>query len=472
MIKSIISCAAAVRAIVRWLGAKLNVRRAAASVAPVARRGRSLGGLGLVLSVAILHAGEFFLHDGDRVVFLGDSITEQRLYTTYIEAYALSRHPTWKLSFRNAGWGGDTSWLRMRFHTDEFLLFASDDARQTEMVRKSVGFGLQRDVLPLKPTVVLVNFGMNDHYYQALRPDILRAYVRAQAEIGRVLTAGGARVAFLTPQPIEEKRPDPDQDVRNQALRKFSDALGEVAASAHCLFVDEFDPYMAFMKASTAATIGRGDAIHPGPAGHTIMAWAILKGLGATPMVSSATINGQSGRVESTEACQIEDVTIENGTIAFDRLDEALPMPIDPKAESALSLAPVLADLNFYDLKIPGLPPGRYSVKIDGKTVSTVNGGELADSWRFSRGAGPITEQAQELLALIVKKNDAYFRRWRNVQLYTAPEWVVAPAELEAKRQAELTRLDQEIADLEAAIDIARKPKPHHFLIAPAPAES
>ena len=38
-------------------------------------------------------AGDFLIRDGDRVVFLGDSITEQRLYTTYIEAYALTRHP-------------------------------------------------------------------------------------------------------------------------------------------------------------------------------------------------------------------------------------------------------------------------------------------------------------------------------------------------------------------------------------------
>ena len=51
-------------------------------------------------------AGEFFIKDGDRVVFLGDSITEQRLYTTYIEAYALTRHPEWKLWFRNVGWAG------------------------------------------------------------------------------------------------------------------------------------------------------------------------------------------------------------------------------------------------------------------------------------------------------------------------------------------------------------------------------
>ena len=43
-------------------------------------------------------AGEFLIHNGDRVVFLGDSITEQRLYTSYVEAYALTRHPEWSLT--------------------------------------------------------------------------------------------------------------------------------------------------------------------------------------------------------------------------------------------------------------------------------------------------------------------------------------------------------------------------------------
>src|SRR3981081_2023952 len=89
-------------------------------------------------------AGEFFIHDGDRVVFPGDSITEQRLYTTYIEAYALTRHPQWKLSFRNVGWGGDTSWLRQRFHPDEKKLFAADDASQQKTIEDSVGRGLSR----------------------------------------------------------------------------------------------------------------------------------------------------------------------------------------------------------------------------------------------------------------------------------------------------------------------------------------
>ena len=33
----------------------------------------------------------FALRDGDRVVFYGDSITDQRLYTTFVETYVVTR---------------------------------------------------------------------------------------------------------------------------------------------------------------------------------------------------------------------------------------------------------------------------------------------------------------------------------------------------------------------------------------------
>src|SRR6476660_1548462 len=87
----------------------------------------------ILFSQSVGRAGDFLIHDGDRVVFLGDSITEQRLYTTYIEGYALSRHPEWKLTFRNVGWGGDTAWLRQRAHPDEEKLFAAAPDAQQQM---------------------------------------------------------------------------------------------------------------------------------------------------------------------------------------------------------------------------------------------------------------------------------------------------------------------------------------------------
>ncbi len=319
--------------------------------------------LGFTLAAGV-RAGEFFIRDGDRVVFLGDSITEQRLYTTYIETFALARHPEWKLTFRNVGWGGDTSWLRQRFHPDEGKLFAADPAQQQAMVEDSVGRGLARDVLPLKPTAVTIKFGMNDHSYQPFRADIFAAYVRSQEQLAKVLEGAGVRVAFLTPQPIEDKRPDPDKDVRNQSLRKFSDGLKTVADKTGSVFVDQFDPYLTMLlrerEANPLGYVGGGDAVHPGPIGHTVMAWAILKGLDAPPIVSRAEIDGAAGKLATAVGCRVENVKLENGAISFDRTDETLPMPIDSRAEPALKLAPILADLSRYELQVSGLPAGSY----------------------------------------------------------------------------------------------------------------
>ena len=219
-------------------------------------------------------AADFPIHDGDRVVLLGDSITEQRLYTTVIEAYTLARFPQWKLTFRNIGWGGDTA--------------------QGGLGRAG------RDMLPLKPTFVTIDFGMNDHGYRAYDEGIYKNYIDKQTQLVALLKTNGARVALVTPQPIEDKRPDPDKDVRNESLRKMSDGLREIAGKEKVLFADQFDPYMAVMlkarQADPAVLIGGGDAVHPGPVGHTIMGWAILKSLGAPAAVSSAELTATGDR--------------------------------------------------------------------------------------------------------------------------------------------------------------------------------
>ena len=426
-----------------------------------------LAAFGIFAATAL--GADFLIHDGDRVVFLGDSITQQRLYTTYIEAYALTRHPEWKLWFRNVGWGGDTSWLRMRSQPDEAKLFAADDATQEQMVREAVTHGLARDVLPLKPTFVTVNFGMNDHSYQPFRPDIFKAYVRSQTEIAQVLKGNGVRVAFLTPQPIEDKRPDPDQDDRNKSLRKFSDGLKEVAAKEGAAFVDEFDPYMAILLRERPSHhdtfVGGGDAVHPGPIGHTVMAWAILKGLGAPSLVSSVRIDC-SGKQVKSKGCEVKDLQVSGNSVSFERVDEALPMPIDPKAIPALSLAPILEDLSAYELRVSGLPAGTYELAIDSEPAGKVTADQLAAGWNLSTDAGPITKQCQRVLNLVIHKNDLYFKRWREVQLYSFPDWARAP-EVEGKRAAELRRLDFQIAETENDIDTARRPTAHRFELKP-----
>ena len=387
---------------------------------------------------------EFAIHDGDRVVLLGDSITEQRLYTTAIEAYTLARFPQWKLTFRNIGWGGDTA--------------------QGGLARAP------RDMLPLKPTFVTIDFGMNDHGYRAHDEGIYKNYIEKQTGLVTLLKTAGARVALVTPQPIEEKRPDPDKDVRNESLRKMSDGLRDVATKQSVHFADQFDPYMAVMlkarQADPAAVIGGGDAVHPGPVGQTIMAWAILKSLGAPAAVSSAELNGATGKVVAATGCQITNPKVAAGVLTFTRKDAALPMPVNPQSETVTKLIPLLADLSRYELKVTGLTAPKYQLLIDDKPAAVFTANELAQGCNLTLSAGPVTEQARQLWTLVVEKNNVFFRRWREVQLYGPPDWVKSPA-FEAAREKELARIDEQIAQLETKINAARQPLPHTFVLKP-----
>src|SRR6266704_3934004 len=95
---------------------------------------RPLGGMAVALGAAQDNRapGNFYLKDGDRVVFYGDSITDQRLYTTFAESYAITRFPDLKIKFVHSGWGGD---------------------RVTGGGGGPISVRLQRDVFPYKPTV-------------------------------------------------------------------------------------------------------------------------------------------------------------------------------------------------------------------------------------------------------------------------------------------------------------------------------
>lgn len=428
------------------------------------RRMTLIGGIVLAGLLARCEAEPtFFFKDNDSVVFLGDSITQQKLYTTYLEAYTLTRFPDATFHFRNVGWGGDTAWLRKRYQTDEKALFSATGRVLDEMVEKAVHAGLERDVLPLKPTAVTVKFGMNDHAYQAFREDICRAYARSEAEIVKTLQANGARVALLTSQPIEDKAvPEHDKNVKNQSLRGFSDALRTVAEQTGAVYVDQFDPYMKLMLAARAANpeaqIGGGDSVHPGPAGHTLMAWAILKQLHAPALVSCGCLDLSRGFFRSKVVCEkncvISGVTRKGGALRFDRLDAALPMPIDSRATAALSIAPVNAELNRYMLCVKGLKAGRYDLAIDGQKIAAYDQAELEQGVNLADVATPSAAQALQVLALVFKKNDLYFDRWRKVQL--------------AGGAAEkLAELDRQIADFETQINVARKPKKHRFELTP-----
>ena len=180
--------------------------------------------------------------------------------------------------------------------------------------------------------------------------------------------------------------------------------------------------------------------------------------------MSRAEIATPAGTVAAAEHCAISNVKVADSGLTFDRLDEGLPMPVDARAEPALKLGPVLDDLSRYELRVMGLAPGNYEVKIDGESVVRVSHDKLAEGLDLSDLPGPVTRQYRTVLDLVLQKNDVFFRRWRDVQLFNLPTWAENSASADG-RAAELAKLDRQIVEIESQIDAARKPVLRRFEI-------
>src|SRR6187431_1062915 len=95
----------------------------------------------LALAASLLWAGPsapaaepaFYLKEGDRVVFYGDSITAQQMYTNFVQTFVYTRFPGLKVSFVNSGWAGD---------------------KVSGGLGGAIKTRLERDLFALKPTVV------------------------------------------------------------------------------------------------------------------------------------------------------------------------------------------------------------------------------------------------------------------------------------------------------------------------------
>lgn len=403
---------------------------------------------------------EFLLRNNDKpIVFLGDSITEQRMYTTLIESYVLSRFPTWNVTFRNVGWSGDGAPLYQRGSYEN---------------------GVQRDVLSLKPSVVLINYGMND---ARGGDEGLARYIEYSTRLARDIKKSGARVVLLTPSPEEKYEANqPGGSSYNNTLIRYSNDLKTIAAQEKVPFVDQITPFLGIIASGRKAGVldlketGARlipDAVHPNWAGHLVMATSILKGMNAPSLVSSVSLkmegdkavplNVRNAIVKFSTASKIS-----KGAFAFTRTDDALPWPVHDDASLALQIPGYtpLDDLSRYELQVANLAQKRYEVRIDDDLVGVFTREELAKGLNLSRRAGPITTQTRSLLDKIVAKNNLYFTRWREVQIFQAPLWL--RGDVETSRKAELARLDTQIATAEAEINTLRRPTAHTWTLTPA----
>ncbi len=326
----------------------------------------------------------FALHDGDRVVFYGDSITQDGGYCQLVEAYVTTRFPRRDVSFENAGVGGDTvrgGWA------------GTADVR------------LERDVIARRPSVVAIMLGMNDGGYKRFDPTTLAAFADGYAAIVHRLRQAlpGVRLTFLLSSPFDDVSRKPQfAPGYDDALRRLGCYLATLGGREKATVVDFRTPLNAGLAALIASSpeLARQlipDRVHPSPAGHVVMAAALLRAWGAPALVAHVEIDAAARAVVAAENAKVSQLAPADGGVAWTQLDGALPLPVsfdDAGIELAQKAGADLEGLDAEPLLVRGLAAGRYELKIDGQSVGGFTDGELARGVNLATRGTPQRRQS------------------------------------------------------------------------------
>jgi hypothetical protein len=408
----------------------------------------------------------FPLQDGDLWVMVGEGNTAQHLHSNYFEAFCFARYPNKQFAFRNSGVGGDT-------------------------ITKAIA-RFDVDVAAWKPTVVSVELGMND------RSDSVDKYLVNMKNFTAKVKGIKARPVFLSPNPENNGDTLELLQAPNKRLADFTVALRQFAATEQAPFADQFHqlvdiwgknkprealanilPTLKSMAADDSlegvedlrkflaaqekvkdkVVSLEGNSVQPGPPGQLMMTAALLKDLGADGFVSSARLK-HTGALLHNKGCKVSDITIQDGKLSFDRLDDSLPFPIPDEARKALPLFPTILELSQYTLQVTGLT-GDYSIKVNGREIGRVNGAEMEKGVNLTTFAkGPIVDQGKRILAAVAAK-EGLVTQWRHM----APQALAPAAPMDTT--AAFEALAKQIVKADEAIRAAAKPQTLHFELTP-----
>jgi lysophospholipase L1-like esterase len=289
------------------------------------------------------------LQKDDRLAICGDSITEQRKYSVLMEAYLTAARPDLHVTVRQYGWSGE----------------------------QAGGFlkRMDNDVLRFKPTIATTCYGMNDFRYVPQDDAIAATYRQNQTNVVRKFKEAGARVVLGSSGTIHSvpswvKSAKGTWETLNLALLNFRNINIEVAQAEQVAFADVYWP-MLVKGHEARARYGEGfklegaDGVHPGWAGHVMMATAFLEGLGLRGDVGQINVDLATGKATAREGQRV--VKFEQGVVSLRSF--RLPFSFEPgdvSKDGSIAAGVALADfqkkLNRLTLKVTGAKTAQVKV--------------------------------------------------------------------------------------------------------------
>lgn len=354
----------------------------------------------------------------DRVVFLGNSITEAGYYPSYIWLYYMTHFPNMPLTVIGAGVGGD---------------------RAEEMFKR-----LDGDVFAKKPSVLVTTFGMNDTgYFEYNQPGAeafadsrvkasyewfqkIEAKYKEQKQTKMIIMGGSPydeTAVFENSVPFRNK---------NKAMRRIVDFQQKTAAENGWEFFDLNVPMTDInvkeQKNNPAFTLCGGDRIHPDNAGHMVMAYLFLKAQGfAGKEVATIDIDGTKAAVKTSSNCTVSDIKTTDTGLIFNYLAKSLPYPMDTIVRGwnyksaqakAIDVIPFMEEMNKESLRVSGLS-GDYRLIIDNEEIGTWSGETFAKGLNLATLTNtPQYQQAMKVMFLNEERLEVerHFREYMWIQ--------------------------------------------------------
>ncbi len=288
------------------------------------------------------------LKPGDRLAICGDSITEQKMYSRIMETYLTVCVPQLQVTVRQFGWSGE----------------------------RAPGFAarMENDVLRFGPTVATTCYGMNDHGYQPYQEEYGRVYRDTARAMIRRFKEHGVRVIQGSPgtvgqMPAWVKQAKGTVEDLNHSLAEFRNIGVRLAVEEQAAFADVFCPMLiggfeAQRNIGADYMISGKDGVHPGWAGHLVMAYAFLKAMGLDGQIGTITLNMAEGKATASEghrvlAAEAGRVEVESSRYPF---CASGPADEDSSIRSGMTLVPFHRELNRFLLIVRSAPAGRCRV--------------------------------------------------------------------------------------------------------------
>jgi lysophospholipase L1-like esterase len=371
--------------------------------------------------------------DGDTLVFLGDSITAQCLYTQYLEDFFYTRFPKTRIHFHNAGAMGDRA-------ADSFKRF-------------------EADVAAYKPHYVSVLFGMNDGNFTDWQQPNFEVFQKDMTTLcDRIVELGATPIPMTPttfdslPNKLNNRVQDPRDKEYNNVLGTYGAWVKEQGKVRKIQVVDLYSPLTAVTNERRRVESDWTmipDTVHPTATGHAIMAAAFINDTVFCPPVSEILITKKDNQWMATVGNgELSDV--QGGeTITFTFKAQSLPWVLPPEADEGRKLVPLAfkkpPKLSSERLAVRNLAPGKYELKIDGESVGQWTDAELAAG--IDLGENPKTPQYQQALrvALANKRRNAMGEHPMRI------DWAQLKAQRSILKQAE------EANESAARVEQARK---------------